>query len=425
MQRKVSANFGNLLLSLSEAMDLTSSKSSQHQQRTAFIAWEIAKAAELPAALLEKIFMAALLHDIGVVSVEEKVLLHKFKEYNLDVHCIRGEVLLNKVPWLSDISVIVRNHHREWSKWDKPIEDPDVLAAQIVFLADYIERLIDRELYILHQYQDIIENIKSLTGDVINPKVAAYFLEVAGREEFWLDLSSQRLYSLLLNSGPFKNVEIGIDGISAVAELFRDIIDFKSRFTSTHTSGVASCAEILSRLFGLTEIDVQLMKVAGNFHDIGKLLVPNSILEKPYKLTKEEFAVIKCHTYYTYYILNTIGGLQQIAEWASYHHEKLNGTGYPFKCKAEEINTGARIMAVADIFTAISEDRPYRKGMMKEEIFVILNDMVSTQSIDKHIVDLLFENYDLIDAYVKAAQKQAREFYESQFAIVNEKFATR
>ncbi len=120
-------------------------------------------------------------------------------------------------------------------------------------------------------------------------------------------------------------------------------------------TGVSACAEILSKLFGLAELEVNLMKIAGNLHDIGKLIVPNSILEKPDKLTVDEFAVMRCHTYYTFYVINTIGGLQQIAEWAAYHHEKLNGNGYPFHCKADEIDTGARLWLLP-IFS-----RRYRK----------------------------------------------------------------
>ena len=83
-----------------------------------------------------------------------------------------------------------------------------------------------------------------------------------------------------------------------------------------------------------------------------------------------DLAVIKSHTYYIYDVLKTIGGLQNVVEWAAYHHEKLDGSGYPFRCKGDELSTGSRIMMVADIFTAIAEDRPYRKGMSKKESLI-------------------------------------------------------
>ena len=140
------------------------------------------------------------------------------------------------------------------------------------------------------------------------------FISVCHSEEFWLDLVSPRLYSLLLNEGPFRKIEIDYSDISIIAELFRNIIDFRSRFTSTHSSGVAASASMLAKIFGLTDAEIGLMEVAGNLHDLGKLAIPNSILDKPGSLTKEEMSLMKSHTYYTYLVINSIGGLKQIAE---------------------------------------------------------------------------------------------------------------
>ena len=229
------------------------------------------------------------------------------------------------------------------------------------------------------------------------------------------DLISPRLYSLLLHNGPYRRVEIDLASISTIGELFRNIIDFRSRFTSTHSSGVAECASTLSRIFGFSDMEVSLMNVAGSFHDIGKLAVPNSILEKPDKLTEEEYAVMRQHTHFTFSILNTIGGLQQIAEWAAFHHERLNGSGYPFHHKADKISTGSRIMAVADTFTAVAEDRPYRKGMQREEIEKILKKRADMNLLDKRIVDLLLENYGEVLTRVMEKQAASKEYYEHQF----------
>jgi len=421
MKRQLSVNLDNLLLSLSEVVDLANPSIAQHQQRTAFIALELAKRANLAPEIIENIFAAALLHDIGAITVEEKMAVHNFEVIDTNVHAIRGQVLLEQIPWLSKLSIIVRNHHRSWSNRDEVIENPLVLSSQIILLADYVERLVDRNIYILHQSQDIVEKIEELADTVLNRKVIAYFAEVSRREEFWLDLSSPRLYSLLLNNGPFSDVQIEIDDVLLISNLFRDLIDFKSRFTATHTTGVSECAVMLAELFGLAEYDVKLMRIAGNFHDIGKLIIPNNILEKPDKLTADEFQVMRCHTYYTYYTLNSIGGLQRIAEWAAYHHEKLDGSGYPFHCTNEEIGTGSRIMAVADIFTAISEDRPYRKGMEKDEICKILKNQADNNLLDKRIVALLFDNYEAISLKVKEKQAEAFDFYEKRFISIDQK----
>ncbi|MBU3143561.1 HD-GYP domain-containing protein [Clostridium sp. CF012] len=421
MKRQLFVSLGNLLLSLSEVSDLANPLIAQHQHRTAFIALELARFADLKPEITENIFMAALLHDIGAITVEEKIAVHNFQKINENIHTIRGELLLEQIPWLKKISKIVRNHHKNWNEWEEDIDDPVVFSSQIVLLSDYVERLIDRNKYILHQSKDVVEIIKKLEGTVVNKKIVAYFVDLSKREEFWLDLTSPRLYSLLLNNGQFKNMQIGLDDISLISNLYRDLIDFKSRYTATHTSCVSECAVKLSELFGLAELDVKSMMIAGNFHDIGKLVIPNSILEKPGKLTVDEFAIMRCHTYHTFNTLDSIGGLQRIAEWAGYHHEKLDGSGYPFHLTNEEIGTGSRIMTVADIFTAISEDRPYRKGMDKNEIYKVMKKQTDHKLLDKRIVELLFDNFEAVNIQVKVKQSKALDFYEKRFLSIDGK----
>jgi HD-GYP domain-containing protein (c-di-GMP phosphodiesterase class II) len=421
MRKQFFINLGNLLLSLSEVTDLANPLIAQHQHRTAFIALELAKFADLAPEATENIFTAALLHDIGAITVEEKIAVHNFQEVNENIHTIRGELLLEQIPWLRKISKIVRNHHKNWNSWEEGIENPVVFSSQIVLLSDYVERLIDRNKYILHQSKDIVAIVKNLADTVVNKTIVDYFVDLSKREEFWLDLTSPRLYSLLLNNGKFKNIQIELEDVSLISNMYRDLIDFKSRFTATHTSGVSECAVKLSELFGLAGLDIKSMRIAGNFHDIGKLVIPNSILEKPGKLTVDEFAIMRCHTYHTFNTLDSIGGLHRIAEWAAYHHEKLDGNGYPFHLTNEEIGTGSRIMTVADIFTAISEDRPYRKGMNKDEIYKIIKKQTNEKLLDKRIVELLFDNYEVINTQVKSKQSKALDFYEKRFlSIVDE-----
>ncbi len=368
---------------------------------------------------LENIFIAALLHDIGAFSLEEKILLRNSEVENTTDHCIRGELLLNNVSWLSKAGKIIRFHHKDWQFWEESIDNPIVFKSQILFLADYLERMINRDQYILHQHEDIISKIKSVSGSLIHSQVVELFLSVCHREEFWLDMVSPRLYNILLHEGPFRKIELNFSDISIISRLFRNIIDFRSRFTSTHSSGVAASASLLAKKFGLTASEIELMEVAGNLHDIGKLAIPNSILDKPGALTKKEMEIIKSHSYYTYFIINSIGGLKNIAEWASFHHEKLDGSGYPFHCTSFELGTGARILMVADIFTALAEDRPYRKGMAKSEIFKIIKGHSNNNILDSRIANLLLDNYDEIISHVTEKQAITRKFYEKQFTFNN------
>lgn len=418
MRQTTTVNLGNLALSLSDAMDLPNPTLIQHQQRTAFVMWEMGKIIKLPNERLEVLFMTALLHDIGAFSLEEKISLRNSETVDVEPHCIRGKMLLSNIPWLKDASEIIRFHHREYQDWEQPIEEPLVFDSQLLALADYLERQVIRDKYILHQHEDIISKIKSLSGSFFHPQVVEVFLATSKREEFWLDLVSPRLYSLLLRRGPFRKVDVDTDDILLLSELFRNIIDFRSRFTATHSSGVATAAAMLAEKFGMTATEMELIKIAGNLHDIGKLAVPNSILEKPGKLTKEEMNVMKSHTYYSYWIIDTIGGLQQIAEWAAFHHERFDGSGYPFHCVESELNTGARIMMIADIFTALTEDRPYREAMSHKETIKVIKQLADCHLVDSAIANLLFDNFEEISSCVTEQQILAKKFYEKQFSFL-------
>ena len=128
------------------------------------------------------------------------------------------------------------------------------------------------------------------------------------------------------------------------------------------------------------------MYLAGALHDIGKVAVGNEILEKLGRLTEDEFAVMKHHAAYTYYILSGVDDFDEIRDWAAFHHERLDGTGYPFGKTATELNTQERMMACIDIYQALTESRPYKQGMPHEKACEILRDMANKGWLDDTIV---------------------------------------
>jgi HD-GYP domain-containing protein (c-di-GMP phosphodiesterase class II) len=200
-----------------------------------------------------------------------------------------------------------------------------------------------------------------------------------------------------------------------VTRLMSRLIDFRSPFTAMHSAGVAASARELATLYGMSEENCLKMEIAGNLHDVGKLRVPNEILEKPGKLTDREFRIIKEHPYYTRLILMNLRGLEDIIAWASYHHEKLNGSGYPFHFAEDRLDIGSQIMAVADIFSAIAEDRPYRKPMSREQAMKVLWENVEKGAISGEIVALLDKNYDRVDtARMRKSRQEGKRYYEAQ-----------
>ncbi len=420
MLRETCINLNNFFLSVSDAIDLANPAISLHQMRTTYIAWQLAKEAILPYETCRNIYMAALFHDIGALDPREKLLLHRFEAQEIDSHCLRGEQLLASIWILAPAAPIVRYHHLPWKVWRESgarLTDPHVLESQILNLADFVERSIDRQVYILSQVSDIVAKVRSLEGDEFHPEVVDLFEDLARREAFWFDVANPRIYSLLLNRGPLEKVEIDIDSVARLSRFFSRIIDFRSHFTATHSVGVASSAIALSKYLRFTEREITLIQIAGNLHDLGKLAIPVEILEKPGRLTPEEIDIIKKHPYYTFVILDSIDGFEQVTEWAAFHHEKLDGTGYPFRLSAGDLCLGARILAVADVFTALLEDRPYRKELPEKEIRRIMEGMARRRHLDPIIVEALFDNYPYISAYMKEKQEASRQQFEEIQAL--------
>ena len=416
MYQKTNVKLDNLLLSMSDTLDLAIPDLNQHQMRTAFIAQHVGKRAGLTPENEINLFIASLMHDIGALSPEEKLDVKQIEIENTEEHCILGEKLLQRVEIFKSAATIIRFHHTKWSEVQNRLDPQMALCSQIIMLADYIERKTARDKFILHQDKLLIEYANSLAGEFIKPELVQIFTSISKYEEFWLDLTSSRLYSLLLSYGIGRHISIEMTQMLDISEMFRDMIDFRSRFTATHSSGVAATAATLSKMFGFTESEVELMEVAGNFHDIGKMIIPNSILEKPGKLTAEEFAVMKQHTYYTYSVLNSIGGINLIAEWAAFHHERLDGTGYPFHVTSKELSVKSRIMAVADIFTALAEERPYRKPLSEQEVLSIIMTYGQKNWLDKSIVEVLKKNYGEIVDITRKKQAVTKDYYEREFS---------
>ena len=127
--------------------------------------------------------------------------------------------------------------------------------------------------------------------------------------------------------------------------------------------------------------DITITGIENSYTAIG-----NDILEKPDRLTDEEFDTMKHHASYTYRILSDIDDFDEIRDWAAFHHERLDGTGYPFGKSADELNECERIMACVDIYQALTESRPYKKGMTHEKAIGILEDMAQKGWLDKNIV---------------------------------------
>ena len=386
-----------LLSSLSMAMDFSSRGIMRHHQRVALIALQIGKLYGLNVNQLNKVFIAAILHDAGSSTWEEKDLLMKFISSKTLNHCKKGYMLFKDHLLFDFIAEIILYHHDRWDGYgnDSNLEKEQIpIESRIIHLADRIDVLLRDDIYILEQRKDICHAINENIGKLFDPMLVEAFNDLSRRECFWLDLHSEFITSILAHHCPLDAKQLGISEVTSLAYTMSKVIDFKSPFTRRHSAGVANVAQLLGSKAGFSNEEGEILKIAGLLHDLGKLGIPDAILNKPGKLSTEEYNIMKRHTYYTYQILKMVDGFDTINHYASYHHETLSGQGYPFQLDGRELSTGSRIVAVADIFTALTEERPYRMPMEKRQVLDVLNGKVKAGSIDGEITALLLEHYD-------------------------------
>lgn len=173
-----------------------------------------------------------------------------------------------------------------------------------------------------------------------------------------------------------------------------NVIEAKDSYTDGHTRRVGTISRMLGERLGINSEKLDYLEIAGLIHDIGKVGVPESILNKPGKLTRDEFEIIKKHSEIGETIIRPLDSLKNCLVPVRNHHEKLNGTGYPDALIGEAITIETRILCVADIFDALYSDRPYRERLPMNKVREILSEDVNNGSLDKEVVDALFELID-------------------------------
>ncbi|MBQ8088999.1 MAG: HD domain-containing protein [Clostridia bacterium] len=400
----------DLVRAFTRAMNLISPEVQNHHEKVSYFAYRLSEAMGCSESERRLTFYGALMHDVGSVMTEGSLSLMDIESRPSEL-ARTGALLLRMFPSTASLSEIVE---RSQSPWEKLKRLPDQVKAprrisQMVHLADTVSLLLKEDVSVLNQVGEIRECIHRIGEREFDPAVLSAFDALCERESVWLDL----LYrpQLFLDDMP-DDRSVSVDETIRLTELMSRIIDFRSPFTAMHSAGVAVTAQTLAALAGMSQDECKQMRIAGNLHDIGKLKIPKSILEKPGKLTDEGFNIMKEHAYYTYILLRDVRGFDWIAQWAAFHHEKLNNKGYPFKLSGDQIPFGSRVMAVADVFSAVAEERPYRKGMEKQKVIEVLRSDAERGALSRPIVELLIEHYDEIDALRDAESRAASKRYQ-------------
>ena len=364
----------------------------RHGERVAYIAMRLGRCLGLSKKDLVHVTVAGLLHDIGALGC--------FREYHgdpriLEKHCLEGALAVERFPSGAILASAIKYHHETPDPMHAALGAPSEevpLIARILSLADKIDLRMLRKLHTRQERNEILKWVREKCGSLFYPEVAAAFEQVANKEAFWLDIEQPDLLQIALGllCGQWHlpaTRELKTGFTDDLAATFADLIDQKSQFTARHSRSVAETVERLARGLDWQEDRLHEIYVAGLLHDLGKLSIPKKILDKPGPLNPDEMDIIRTHTYYTHRLLTEAGFPTRMAEWAAHHHERPDGQGYPFALKEKEIDEGSRLMTIADIFAALTEDRPYRAAMTPGEALALIQRGAGTM-VDAHLVDV-------------------------------------
>jgi len=218
-----------------------------------------------------------------------------------------------------------------------------------------------------------VDEVRSRSGRWFDPELVSIVVALADQPEWWAGIRDEGLDERVRNLEPITQVQFADEErMDAIAEAFAWIIDAKSPFTFGHSTRVAAYTDALAESVGLSEEHRRWLRRGSLLHDIGKLGVSNGILDKPGKLNDEEWVAMRMHPVHTKSILDRLPMFADLSELSAAHHERLDGKGYPWGLKDEDIALETRLMTLADIFDALTAKRPYRDAMPVEKALSIM-----------------------------------------------------
>jgi HD-GYP domain-containing protein (c-di-GMP phosphodiesterase class II) len=348
---------------------------------------------------------SALLHDNALT---EYILSEKpgsNQAMNMKTHCILGEKNISCLPFPADTEGFILYHHEHADGSGafglKVNEIP--LGAQFIAITDMVDVKKNFAMQNKESLASLREYIQENWGTRFT-SAAADALQTILNEELLEQLRDENVDAVFQKLMPAWKVDLPAKKVMPIANFLGKIIDYKSNFTAKHTDQIANRAYIMARYYGMDEETCAKVFFAASLHDLGKLMIPTEILEKNGKLDDQEFDVIKSHVAWTYDLLKDIEGFDEITRWASTHHRKLDGRGYPdLPDHYFPLDFVSRLMTCIDIYQAIRETRPYHPARTHEETISIMKEMVDKGEIDKQIVqdmDQAMAQYKDNDGYV-------------------------
>ena len=376
-----------------------------HGDRVAYLYLKISQYRGLP---YDQHFINMMLtcyaHDIGAYKTEKFLDLLKFDVRDTHEHCVYGYLFMKHFSPIKDKAEVLLYHHTNFDEKDN-YNSPYIDDGILIHMLDRIDIF-----NIKHkEIDDVIWQLKNGAGKNFDPKDVEDF--IAANEKYKiLESIRDNTYRLDVKNF-FDTPEISENLLMPIINMLAYEIDFKSEQTVVHTITTQLLARALGKEFGLTRKELKELECAACIHDLGKIKIPSSIVEKPDKLSKDEYIHMKKHVVYTEFIITDIFP-HTVVQIASNHHERLDGSGYPKGLTANELSLQDRLLQIADVTSALMQRRSYKESLEKEFVIEILQKEAESGKLDSDIIKVLSEKYDEFAEYVQERSNETIERYE-------------
>ncbi|MDR2717766.1 MAG: HD domain-containing protein [Treponema sp.] len=398
----VTVRMDSLIKSIATALDIVEGgllgASTNHGKRIAVLCAKMGTVLGKNPDEITALAVCALLHDNALTEYILSERMDGDHDSAMKKHCEFGQRNVDALRFKTNVKDFILYHHERADgtgpfgirEGEGPLEAELITIADSIDVACHLQRLEPEELPVIRNI------IVQETGKHFSKKAAETLLEILDRPAL-LSLKDNVIKQTASDVLFPWTVDIQAETIFGLAGFIARIIDYKSVFTEKHSTQIANKAWFMGKYYRYDPEKLMELYLAASLHDLGKLAVPPDILEKPGKLSGEEFEIIKKHIHLTWELLNDIEGFESICQWAANHHEKLDGSGYPFGKKAPELDFNSRLLACLDIYQAISEERPYHPGRNHGDTMQILHEMADMGKIDGDItkdLDIALAPYD-------------------------------
>ena len=295
----------------------------------------------------------------------------------IQTRCTRGASIARQLRFGDAVAEGIASLDEHWDGAGRPqqlVGDRIPLHARIALLSQVVD-----VFFIAESSESAMREVRRRAGGWFDPALVAALERVAAAPDFWLAMTSPEIEKRVSAMEPAGGrVALDDDYLDDIAAAFGQVVDSKSPFTSGHSARVADYVDAIALELGMAPARRRWLRRGALLHDVGKLGVSNAVLDKPAKLDGDEWLSVQQHARHTEAILSRIGAFEELARIASAHHERLDGRGYPRGLTADAISLETRIITTADIFDAISADRPYRAAVPIDETLAMMADSVGT-----------------------------------------------